>query len=125
MPTAALHCLMLVAILDGPDASAAAPPEAGRVSFEYRLDIGRDELRGPAPARPPGRIKAEVRPLLQRLRSDGQGLKAATEATVESFFTVADAFEALCRARHKASNAQSPIMRSPPPPAPESRGRRV
>jgi hypothetical protein len=35
------------------------------------------------------------------------------------------AFEALCRAQHKASNAQFPIMRSPPLPAPGSRGRRV
>jgi multidrug efflux pump len=40
-------------------------------------------------------------------------------------YTLTVTFEALCRARHKASNAQSPIMRSPPPPAQGSRGRRV
>jgi hypothetical protein len=38
---------------------------------------------------------------------------------------VKNAFEALCGAPHKASNAQFPIMRSPPPPAPGSRGRRM
>jgi hypothetical protein len=34
-------------------------------------------------------------------------------------------FDALCRVRHKASHAQSRMMRSPPPPAAGSRGRRV
>ena len=94
MLIAVLHRLLFVAILSGPDATAVAPSEAGRDSFEYRLDIGRDELRGPAPARTPSQIKAEIRPLLLGLRADGKGLKAATEANIESFLTVADAFEA-------------------------------
>lgn len=94
MPIAALHRLMLVAILAGPGTSAVDLPEAGRDSFEYRIAIGRDELRGPAPAGTPAGIKAEIRPLLQGLRSAGNGLKATTEPNIESFFTVADAFEA-------------------------------
>jgi hypothetical protein len=94
MLSAAFHRLIFVAILAGPDAPAGARPEAGRDSLEYRLDIGKDELLGPAPARTPARVKAEIRPLLRGLRSDGKGLKAVTEANIESFFTVADTFEA-------------------------------
>ncbi len=94
MTILALYHLALVVTLGGPDGPAARPSPAGRDSFRYRLDIGRDELRGPALARTPAQVKAEIPPLLRGLRTDGRGLKAATEANIESFLTVADAFEA-------------------------------
>jgi protein tyrosine phosphatase (PTP) superfamily phosphohydrolase (DUF442 family) len=71
-----------------------APFKAGADSFGYRLDVGKDERRGPTVQQTPQQIKDEIKPLLNKLRHDGKGLKPVTERNIESFFIVADAFEA-------------------------------
>lgn len=73
---------------------APLPFKAGEDSFGYRLDVGKDERRGPAVQQTPQQVKDEIKPLLQKLRQDGKGLKPTTERNIESFFIVADAFEA-------------------------------
>lgn len=88
---------LFAAVLVAPLATSRADDEpfrAGADSFPYRVAVSRDELRGPEPATEPSKIKQEVRPLLEQLRGDGQGLKASTERNIETFLTVADAFEA-------------------------------
>lgn len=76
--------------------SAAGADEfkAGVDSLQYRLDVGKDEQRGAEARRRPMQIKKQIVPLLDELRKDGRGLKPATERNIESFFIVADAFEA-------------------------------
>jgi hypothetical protein len=89
--------ILLAAVIVAPLATSRADDEsfrAGADSFPYRVAVSRDELRGPVPATEPSKIKEEVRPLLDQLRGDGKGLKSSTERNIETFFTVADAFEA-------------------------------
>jgi protein-tyrosine phosphatase len=78
----------------GVDAGAAEHFRAGTDSLRYRLDVGKDEQRGPAAPRTPSQVKERLKPLLEELRRDGKGLKEETERNIESFFIVADAFEA-------------------------------
>lgn len=91
---------------------AAAEPaaknfRAGQGSWEYRLDVGKDERRGPAVIESPRQLKQKIKPLLDRLRQGG--LKPASEHNLDSFFAVADAFEAdgrLATARDVLLNLQ-------------------
>jgi hypothetical protein len=95
---------------------AAEPAEAfkaGGDSFRYRIDVGKDEQRGPAVMQTPRQLKEQVRPLLERLRRDGTGLRPATERNIETFFIVADAFEAdgrLATARDVLLNLQANLQ---------------
>lgn len=65
---------------------------AGESSLSYSAHISDDERRGPAPARSPSEVKADLVELLTTLRAEG--LREDTERNVESFLDVADAFEA-------------------------------
>lgn len=67
--------------------------KVGEDSFNYRLDIGKDEQRGPDTPETPRQVKEKIKPLLESLRGDGISLKPSTEWNLESFFTAADAFE--------------------------------
>ncbi len=84
-----LACLLMAASPAVPDGF-----QAGADSFRYRLDVGKDEQRGPDTPQTPAQLKAQIKPLLEQLRKDKQGLKADSERNIESFFIVADAFEA-------------------------------
>lgn len=84
----------LVYLFLAADPAVAHDFKAGTDSFRYRLEVGKDEHRGPQTPQTPADIKAQLKPLLEELRKDGQGLKPATERNIESFFIVADAFEA-------------------------------
>ncbi|CAA9461454.1 MAG: hypothetical protein AVDCRST_MAG14-2517 [uncultured Rubrobacteraceae bacterium] len=65
---------------------------AGEDSLKYSAEIGDDERRGEKPQRSPRAVKEEIAGLLGPLREEG--LKEQTERNIESYFTVADAFEA-------------------------------
>lgn len=67
---------------------------AGEDSLKYNIAIGDDERRGEAARRRPENVKREIAKLLNKLRTDEIGLKQQTEFNIESYFTVADAFEA-------------------------------
>jgi len=67
---------------------------AGEDSLKFNIAISRDERRGEAPHQAPQDVKMELAPLLEKLRNDGKGLRLNTEFSIESYFTVADAFEA-------------------------------
>lgn len=67
---------------------------AGEDSLKFRIAIGDDERRGNVPQRQPQETKRDIAELLESLRADGAGLGEETERNVESYFTVADAFEA-------------------------------
>ena len=67
---------------------------AGEDSLKFNIAIGDDERRGEAPRQQPQDVKKEIAELLNTLRIDGVGLKQETEFNIESYFTVADAFEA-------------------------------
>lgn len=67
---------------------------AGDDSLAFRVGVSDDERRGDAPQQPPHAVKQTIAPLLAQLRNDGVGLQWQTELNIESFFTVADAFEA-------------------------------
>ena len=66
----------------------------GEDSLKYTIAISDDERRGESPLQDPQNIKKELAQLLATLRADGKGLKQQTEFNIESYFTVADAFEA-------------------------------
>jgi hypothetical protein len=86
-----LGCLLYVMAAEG------ASPEtfkAGADSFSYRIDVSKDEQRGPDVPQPPSQLKARIKPLLEQLRKDGKGLRPDSERNIETFFIVADAFEA-------------------------------
>lgn len=68
--------------------------KAGAESLRYRVEVSKDELRGPQPQQAPHEVKRAVHKRLEQLRHDGKGLKPETERNLESFFIVADAFEA-------------------------------
>ena len=68
--------------------------QAGTDSFHYRLDVGKDERRGADVPQTPSQLKARIKPILEQLRRDGQGLREESERNIETFFIVADAFEA-------------------------------
>lgn len=94
-----MHAIMLsgftcLMTLLGPTAAPPTEFRAGDESFKYRVGIGKDEQRGPDTAELPHQIKLHIKPLLEKLHNDSVGLKFSTELNVESFFTVADAFEA-------------------------------
>lgn len=61
-------------------------------SLIFDLSVGDDERRGPNPARWPRQLKAEVGERLAGLRANG--LSADAEYAVDTYLTVADAFEA-------------------------------
>lgn len=86
-----LGCLLCVMAAD-----SAAPEnfKAGADSFRYRIDISKDERRGPEAPQTPSQLKARIKPLLEQLRNDGKGLRPESERNIETFFIVADAFEA-------------------------------
>lgn len=86
-----LNCLIAL-MAAGP--TPAEPFQAGGDSFHYRLDVSKDEQRGAEAKRTPAQIKAEIKPLLEQLRKDGKGLRTDSERNIETFFIVADAFEA-------------------------------
>ena len=67
---------------------------AGEDSLKYNIAIGEDELRGEAPVRHPQEVKKEIAELLNTLRADRVELTQETEFNIDSYFTVADAFEA-------------------------------
>lgn len=67
---------------------------AGEDSLNFNIAIGKDERRGKAPRVTPMAVKKKCAELLERLRNDGVRLKPETEYNIESYFTVADAFEA-------------------------------
>ncbi len=85
---AGLFCLAAV------DVAPTANFRAGTDSFPYRLDVSKDEQRGSEAAQPPSHVKADIKPLLEQLRQDGKGLRPESERNIETFFIVADAFEA-------------------------------
>ena len=68
--------------------------QAGEDSLKFNIALSDDERRGEAPRQLPQDAKKEIAELLNTLRTDGTGLKQETELNVESYFTVADAFEA-------------------------------
>lgn len=68
--------------------------QAGEDSLQFNIAIGPDERRGEAPRLTPVAVKTKCAELLDRLRNDGVGLRPDTEYNIESYFTVADAFEA-------------------------------
>jgi len=65
---------------------------AGEDSFRFDAGISDDERRGEEPRRSPLAVKEKIAGLLETLREEG--LKEETERNIESYFTVADAFEA-------------------------------
>lgn len=67
---------------------------AGEDSFRFNIAISNDERRGEAPHQRSMDVKKEIAELLNTLRTDGTCLKHETELNIESYFTVADAFEA-------------------------------
>lgn len=67
---------------------------AGEDSLKFNIAISDDERRGETPHLRPMDIKKEITEQLNTLRTDGTGLKQETELNIESYFTVADAFEA-------------------------------
>ena len=77
---------------DGQHGTGHARFRAGEDSFEYSAEIGDDEQRGEKPHRSPRAVKEEIAGLLGTLREDG--LQEQTERNIESYLTVADAFEA-------------------------------
>jgi ATP-dependent DNA helicase RecG len=64
------------------------------------------------------------RPAPDYRRSDSQSVVVVLPGDQADLGILRIVIEALCRARHNASNAQSPIMWNPPAPAPEAWGRR-
>ncbi len=84
----------LAGVIAAADPAAREGFQAGADSWHYRLDVGKDELRGSETPQTPAQVKTQIQPLLEQLRKDGQGLQPATERNLESFFIVADAFEA-------------------------------
>jgi protein-tyrosine phosphatase len=91
MSTFALGCLFyLMAVRE----AASELFQAGADSFHYRIDISKDEQRGPDVPQTPSQVKALIKPLLDQLRRDGRGLRPESERNIETFFIVADAFEA-------------------------------
>lgn len=62
--------------------------------MKFNIAISDDERRGEEPQLRPSVVKKECARLLDLLRADGVGLKQETEYNIESYFTVADAFEA-------------------------------
>lgn len=90
MPTIILGLLFCVMVAEG------APSEdfkAGADSVLYRIDVSKDEQRGPDVPQTPSQLKALIKPLLEQLRKDGKGLRPESERNIETFFIVADAFE--------------------------------
>lgn len=71
-----------------------SPFRAGEDSLKFNIAIEETERRGEAPRVRPIDVKRECWKLLVQLRKDGKGLKPDTERNIESYFTVADAFEA-------------------------------
>jgi protein tyrosine phosphatase (PTP) superfamily phosphohydrolase (DUF442 family) len=67
---------------------------AGEDSLAFHIAVDDGERRGEPPGTQPTELKKDCWRLLESLRGDGKGLKAETELNIESFFTVADAFEA-------------------------------
>jgi protein tyrosine phosphatase (PTP) superfamily phosphohydrolase (DUF442 family) len=67
---------------------------AGEDSLKFNVVITDDERRGEAPLAKPMEVKKKCAELLEKLRKDGIGLKPKTEYNIESYFIVADAFEA-------------------------------
>jgi len=65
---------------------------AGDDSFTYSAELSEDERRGPAGPRTPREVKAELARVVEELRTTG--LRERTERNIETFLTVADAFEA-------------------------------
>lgn len=61
-------------------------------SFAFALSIGDDERRGPEPDERPGSVKRRLHQRLTELRADG--LSDSAEHAVDTYLTVADAFEA-------------------------------
>ena len=91
--------LITLLVLFLPACQSTSNPEpftirAGEDSLKIDIAIGDDERRGEPPQRRPVDIKKEITELLNTLRTDGVGLKQETEFNIESYFTVADAFEA-------------------------------
>ncbi|MPY82586.1 MAG: hypothetical protein GEV00_04545 [Actinophytocola sp.] len=81
---------------------AAPIVQAGEGSWEFSAAISDDERRGDPPRRGPANIKEELAQLLAGLRRGGLGERAErrgglgerAERNIDSFFVVADAFEA-------------------------------
>jgi protein tyrosine phosphatase (PTP) superfamily phosphohydrolase (DUF442 family) len=71
---------------------AAPLVRAGDGSWEFSAAISDDERRGDPPRRSPGSVKAELPELLAELRRGGLGERA--ERSIDTYFVVADAFEA-------------------------------
>ncbi|MBW3539499.1 MAG: dual specificity protein phosphatase family protein [Planctomycetes bacterium] len=91
--------VLVVAFVAGCRADTESDPagfslRAGEDSLKFNPAIGDDERRGEAPGARPAELKREIAGLLKMLRTDGKGLKPQTEFHIESYFTVADAFEA-------------------------------
>lgn len=86
-----LGLLVCVTVAEG-----ASPEDfkAGVDSFAYRIDVSKDEQRGPDVPQTPSHVKTLIKPLLEQLRKDGKGLRPESERNIETFFMVADAFEA-------------------------------
>ncbi len=77
-----------------PAKSGTIPFLAGEDSFGYQLGVNQAERRGPEVKETPQQIKAKIKPILNELRQQPKGLMAETERNIESYFIVADAFEA-------------------------------
>ena len=75
-------------------ASRTATFRAGDDSLKFNIAVTDSERRGEAPSVKPLDVKRECANLLEKLRLDAVGLKPETEFHIESYFTVADAFEA-------------------------------
>jgi protein-tyrosine phosphatase len=86
-----LGCLFYLMAAEG---ASPVTFQAGADSFHYRIDVGKDEQRGPDVPESPSQVKASIQLLLEQLRKDGQGLRPESERNLETFFIVADAFEA-------------------------------
>lgn len=89
-----MFSLVLTSCLLALQTAAAETFKAGSDSYRYRLDVSKDERRGPQTPQTPQSLKADIKPLLEQLRQDGKGLREQTERNLETFFVVADAFEA-------------------------------
>jgi protein tyrosine phosphatase (PTP) superfamily phosphohydrolase (DUF442 family) len=73
---------------------ARGPFRAAADSMKFTFAIDDGERRGEAPRDRPTDVKSACVRLLEALRKDGRGLTPESERNIESYFTVADAFEA-------------------------------
>jgi protein tyrosine phosphatase (PTP) superfamily phosphohydrolase (DUF442 family) len=92
--TLALQAVLLLALPLAPAIAGEAAFRAGEDSLQFEIAITESEHRGEAPRVRPIELKKACWALLEQLRHDGRGLGPETERNVESYFTVADAFEA-------------------------------